>query len=236
MSLPENDVNLDAPSPLTTQCIDPNAAVGNSHFINLPFRIDDYIKATDTTCPPPGVFAANGVLNGSGLPRRMHRGSRASLLSGAVPDRSRDAWTSSSHGSHARSGSRWATTTRPSCRSGNTCTRPARPDDVIADNFFQGGFGGSFLNHQVLVAAQVPIFANADKSGVTTGCSTGTVNCDLHSVVDSNGFPNTYPLYKPTGTVNDGALTEAAGASGQCTPAIPPARPRRHPRCVVTMR
>ena len=26
------------------------------------------------------------------------------------------------------------------------------PSYVIADNFFQGGFGGSFLNHQVLVA------------------------------------------------------------------------------------
>ncbi len=87
----QNDVNLKAPSPLTTQCIDPNAAVGNSHFINLPFKIDDYIKATDTTCPPPGVFAANGVLNGSGLPGRVHRGPGASLLPRAVPDRSRDA-------------------------------------------------------------------------------------------------------------------------------------------------
>ncbi len=51
-----------------------------------------------------------------------------------------------------RSGSRWATTTRPSCPSGSTCTRSGAPSYVIADNFFQGGFGGSFLNHQVLVA------------------------------------------------------------------------------------
>ena len=39
-----------------------------SDFPNEPFLIDDYIPATATTCPAPGVFAANGVPNGSGLP------------------------------------------------------------------------------------------------------------------------------------------------------------------------
>ena len=43
----------------------PQTAVGSSHFINLPFNIDTYIPAAATTCPPPGVFAAHGVLNGS---------------------------------------------------------------------------------------------------------------------------------------------------------------------------
>ena len=33
-----------------------------SNFENKPFRIDDFIAPTDTTCPPPGVFAPNGVL------------------------------------------------------------------------------------------------------------------------------------------------------------------------------
>jgi phospholipase C len=61
------------------------------------------------------------------------------------------------------------------------------PSYVIADNFFQGSFGGSFLSHQMLVAAQAPIFAGADHSGQTTGCATGTADCDLHSVVDANG-------------------------------------------------
>ena len=36
-----------------------------STFTNDPFTIDDYIKATDKTCPAPGVFAANGVLKDS---------------------------------------------------------------------------------------------------------------------------------------------------------------------------
>jgi acid phosphatase len=34
---------------------------------------------------------------------------------------------------------------------------------VLADNFFQGAFGGSFLNHQYLVCACAPEYPNADK-------------------------------------------------------------------------
>ncbi len=33
---------------------------------------------------------------------------------------------------------------------------------VLADNFFQGAFGGSFLNHQYLVCACAPAYPNAD--------------------------------------------------------------------------
>jgi acid phosphatase len=35
---------------------------------------------------------------------------------------------------------------------------------VLADNFFMGAFGGSFLNHQWLICACVPKYANADRS------------------------------------------------------------------------
>jgi acid phosphatase len=35
-------------------------------------------------------------------------------------------------------------------------------DYVLADNFFQGAFGGSFLNHQYLVCACAPSYPNAD--------------------------------------------------------------------------
>jgi acid phosphatase len=35
---------------------------------------------------------------------------------------------------------------------------------VLADNFFQGAFGGSFLNHQYLICACVPEYPNADKA------------------------------------------------------------------------
>jgi acid phosphatase len=33
---------------------------------------------------------------------------------------------------------------------------------VLADNFFQGAFGGSFLNHQYLICACAPLYPNAD--------------------------------------------------------------------------
>ena len=35
---------------------------------------------------------------------------------------------------------------------------------VLCDNFFQGAFGGSFLNHQYLVSATAPVYPNADTS------------------------------------------------------------------------
>src|SRR5262249_48897720 len=88
------------------------------------------------------------------------------------------------------------------------------PHYAIADNFFQGAFGGSFLNHQILVAGQAPVFANA--------LNDGTVN-DLHSVVDANGMPNNYPLYSsPFGkSVVDAALTASCSppAGRPATPA-----------------
>src|SRR5262249_16328126 len=48
-----------------------------------------------------------------------------------------------------------------------------------------------------LIAAAPPLWVGAAQSGAN----------DLHSVVDSNGFPNTYPLYTPTGTVKDSQVT-----------------------------
>ena len=35
---------------------------------------------------------------------------------------------------------------------------------TLCDNFFMGAFGGSFLNHQYLIAAQPPYYPHADKS------------------------------------------------------------------------
>ena len=70
------------------------------------------------------------------------------------------------------------------------------PDYVIEDNFFQSAFGGSFLNHQYLIAAQAPTDANAPAA--------------QHSLVDTAGFPrNTYPLYIPIPgqTYRDGDFT-----------------------------
>ena len=66
---------------------------------------------------------------------------------------------------------------------------------AILDNFFHAAWGGSFLNHQWLIAARTPVWKNAVNDGGAT---------DLHSVVDVNGMPNSVgsnnryapPLYK----------------------------------------
>lgn len=42
---------------------------------------------------------------------------------------------------------------------------------VLADNFFMGAFGGSFLNHIMLICACVPYYANADQSPVNSHIS-----------------------------------------------------------------
>ena len=41
---------------------------------------------------------------------------------------------------------------------------PVAQKYVLADNFFQGAFGGSFLNHFALICACMPKYPNADKS------------------------------------------------------------------------
>jgi phospholipase C len=68
---------------------------------------------------------------------------------------------------------------------------------VVADNFFQAAFGGSFLNHQWLVAARSPVWTGAP--------------ADQHSILDSAGMPTKYPLYTPDRAVKDAALTQACG-------------------------
>ncbi|KPW30655.1 Acid phosphatase [Pseudomonas coronafaciens pv. atropurpurea] len=43
---------------------------------------------------------------------------------------------------------------------------------VLCDNFFQGAFGGSFLNHQYLISATAPIYPNAAESPAKTQIAT----------------------------------------------------------------
>ena len=84
--------------------------------------------------------------------------------------------------------------------------RSGHPNYVIADNFFQAAFGGSFLNHQWLIAARTPEWVDAVNDGSSF---------DQHSVVDSNGMPQNYIVYNsPIGAgVKDQALTAS------CSPA-----------------
>jgi phospholipase C len=171
--LPQLDVNIVA---LTGPCGLPNTW----------FLIDPLIKPTDTTCPPPSAaFAsanANGVLNGHGLPGGctrdlVHRFYQEQYqLNGGAQNR----YMVGSDAEGTVMG-QYDTTKLPVYTWLHSKNHPSY---VIADNFFQAAFGGSFLNHQYLIAAQAPSDVNAPAT--------------QHSLLDSAGFPrNNYPLYTP---------------------------------------
>jgi acid phosphatase len=194
----QDDVNLTSP-PLPGDCTDSTTPTAfTSHFRNRPFAIDDFISPTDTTCPPPGVFAANGVAKGAGLPGGctrdlVHRYYQEQYqLDGGKQDR----YVTGSDALGLTMG-HYDTRALPIYRYLHARHHPAY---AIADHFFQAAFGGSFLNHQWLVAAATPTWPGALNDGGAD---------DLHSVVDENGMPTSYPLYaSPAGaTVKDAALT-----------------------------
>ena len=196
--LKQNDVNLTSP-PLGATCHDATTATPfDSRFSNDPFRIDDFIASTDTTCPARGEFAANGKLKGTGLPGGctrdlVHRFYQEQYqLDGGRQDR----YTTGSDAIGLTQGY-YDTRALPIYK---YLHAPGHPRYAIADAFFQAAFGGSYLNHQWLIAAATPTWPGAVNDGGAD---------DLHSVVDANGMPTNYPLYaSPAGSaVKDQQLT-----------------------------
>ena len=193
--LPQVDVNLATP-PLSDTCQDAAHGISASHFRNRIFTIDDYIAPDDKTCPPPGVSAPNGVLKDSpgalpgGCTRDLvHRFYQEQYqINGGLQNR----YTTGSDAVGLTQG-RYRTKQLPIYR---YLHRDGAPHYVVADHFFQGAFGGSFLNHQWLIAARAPL----DTSGGAGGA--------LNSVLDDAGMVNTYPQYVPEGPVVDGQLTQ----------------------------
>jgi acid phosphatase len=215
--LPQNDVNLASPTPLPATCHGTVGAVTvDSAFPNRPFLIDDYIKPTDKTCPAPGVFAAHGVLKDS--PGALPGGCTADLvhrfyqepyqIHGGAMDR----YVTGSDAVGLTMG-RYDTRALPIY---TYLHSKGSPRYAIADNFFQAAFGGSFLNHQWLIAAATPTWPGAVSDGSAA---------DLHSIVGADGSPANYPLHPSTG-LKDLALTQAANADGSCkVPAGAPTPP-----------
>jgi acid phosphatase len=208
--LPQDDVNLSGD---VSQGGGGGITGGTCRFPNRPFRIDGHIHAADRTCPPPGEDPENGVrkdsagsepggctrdlvhrfyqhqyqIHGGRLDRYVTGSDAVGLTMGYYDSRALPIWRYL-HGRGA-------------------------PNYVIADRFFQAAFGGSFLNHQYLVAARPPEYLKAPAG--------------LHSVLDADGFPSRYPSYRPSGRnagrvfngasdgvpdgVLDGPLTQACG-------------------------
>jgi acid phosphatase len=180
--LRQNDVNLTTP-PLASTCTD-SAHGFTSAFTNGPFTIDRFITPADSTCPPPlQAFAfPNGVVKGLGRPGGCTRDivhkfyQEQYQLNGGAQNRymvGSDAigTVMGVYDTKALPIYKWLHSAR-------------HPRYVIADRFFQSAFGGSFLNHQYLIAARAPEDPNPP--------------AQFRSLLDPAGFPrNTYPLYTP---------------------------------------
>jgi len=83
--------------------------------------------------------------------------------------------------------------------------------NVLADNFFEGAFGGSFLNHQYLICACAPEFPNAD-----TSPQHPTI-----AVLNKDASGNWLPSLTPSATAKASALDGPPSftLSGNITPA-----------------
>ena len=188
----QDDVNLTSP-PQPATCTDQRGFT--SAFQNRFFAIDDFIAASATTCPKPSEAFAhpNGVANGSGLRGGCTRDlvhefyQEQYQLNGGAQNR----YVTGSDAIGLTMGV-YNTRALPIYRYLHT---RRHPHYAIADNFFQAAFGGSFLNHQLLIAAATPTYPNPPDN--------------LRAIVDSNGMPVKYPLYTPTGPVRRGPITVA---------------------------
>jgi len=180
--LGQNDVNLTSPFPLSAQCTDATTQpLLRSHFKNAPFNIDDYIPVSALTCPRASepYQPREGVLNGNGEPggctrdlvHRFYQGRYQ--LNGGKQNR----FVTGSDAIGLTMGV-YHTQRLPIYV---YLHQADHPNYAILDNFFQAAFGGSFLNHQWLIAATTPEYPAAPG--------------DLHSIVDSAGMPISYPLY-----------------------------------------
>ena len=189
----QNDVNLTSP-PLPGDCTDTTTGTTfTSHFANSPFSIETFIPASAQTCPQPGVFAPNGL-----LPSASNR------AGGCTRDIVHRFYQEQYQLNNGAQNLYVTGSDAVGLSMGNYNTRalpiytylhsPEHPHYAISDNFFQSAFGGSFLNHQWLVAAATPTYAGAP--------------ANLYSKLDSNGMPNNYALYHATGPVADGPLTQ----------------------------
>lgn len=184
--LKQDDPNLTSPTPLPVSCTDTANGI-MSAFTNAPFFIDDFIPPTATTCPngtpggTPGGCTRDLVHRFYQEQYQLHAGMQNRYVTGS------DA-IGLTMGMYKTKG-------LPIYKYLHS---PGHPHYAIGDNFFQGAFGGSFLNHQWFIAAAAPQWVGA----VTDGSSN-----DLHSIVDSNGMPTSYPLYTAAGTVKDSQLT-----------------------------
>ena len=148
--LEQNDPQLTSPPLPADACSTANGDAFNSHFTNAPFRIDGYVPPDMKTRDLVHRYYQNQVQIDGGKNDKFVAVSDAKGLSMGVYD----------------------TANLPLAEYAKRYT--------LADRFFQGAFGGSFLNHQWLIAPRTPPFAGAASDGGA---------CDIHTVLDANRLP-----------------------------------------------
>jgi acid phosphatase len=227
----QDDANLQAQSaanpsaPLSTTCTNTTGGTFPSHFANEPFSIDDYISPNDVTCPP--VLSAfsfpNGLRKGGINPAngQVVPGARSGGCTRDIVHRFYEEQFQLNGGQQNRyalqsdaAGLVMGTYDTKKLPVYQYLHENGHPKYAILDNFFQAAFGGSYLNHQWLIAAATPVCSPAN------GCPANAT----HSVLDRNGSPtlvnppasNQPPGMGPeyvspdTGLVN-GVLTQQCG-------------------------
>ena len=228
--LKQTDVNLrttvDNPAGPLTQTCTQDVTLGDASVAHItsafgqnpgtpagPYNIDAYIPATAHTCPPAtNLFGfPNGILDPNGGPGGctrdlVHRFYQEQYqLNGGAMNR----YITGSD-SAAMTFGYYDTKQLPIY---DYLHHNGAPKYVIADHFFQAAFGGSFLNHQFLIAAAAPPFSGAgavrtvlDPAGFPRGRSTAN-GCPT-------GSSGPYPLYASTSCVVDGNQTQACPGVG----------------------
>jgi len=208
-AFPPNTLSKQAAcNPETVTFPDASTVQYTSHFLNEPFNIDQYIPADATTCPRPNkeFSFGNGIMNGAidpttGQTYGTPGGCTRDLVHKFYQEQyqldggAQDLYVTGSDSVGTAMGY-YDTTALPIYE---YLHGRGAPKYVIADHFFQAAFGGSYLNHQYLIAAQ-PLLWPSAPSG-------------QHAVLDSAGIPHAYPLLKPDRAVVDGAVTQACDAA-----------------------
>ena len=167
----QNDVNLAAVTAAGRRTL-PGEAFA-SHFPNAPFQIDDFIAADGHDLPGAGHARAQRRAQGQRPAGRLHARPRPPLLPGAVPAQRR-APEPLRDGlgrrrpddgplRHAQAADLQVPARAPTIRATRSPTASSRR-----------AFGGSFLNHQWLVAAATPDVPGAPTAPTSTRCRRAT--------------------------------------------------------------
>ncbi len=192
--LRQNDANLTSPVPLAATCTDAVHSI-SSAFPNGYFTIDGFIPPSAITCPPAlSAFSFPNGLRNPGINPATGLAVPGALAGGCTRDLVHKFYQEQYQLNGGRQNRYMVGSDAIGLTMGVYDTKalpiyrylhgPGHPHYAIADNFFQAAFGGSFLNHQWLIAAAAP--------------SDPAAPANLHSIVDTAGFPRSnYPLYTP---------------------------------------